>query len=163
MTPRQRAQERMRKFQGKDASEKPYQQRERNAFGRYRVGRPSNIVKYAKKLGNIAEEEYRALVQTGKLAERIGASPVSAYRNNTETRRMLETAKGFREINGTVVGDVLKKIRDRRLDEIRNNRNLNRVLPVLEAAGIVNQDTGAVDRRAIGESLKKNRLVGGRI
>ena len=71
-----------------------------------------------------------------------------------------EIAAGKREILGTAIGDGLKMIEAGKIGQLRKNwKNYRLVIKILDTAGLVDRKTGAVNRRAIQECLRENRIV----
>ena len=122
---------------------------------------PGSLTDQLKRLEGLSPEEFQGMIDNrGGLAHFLGNS---SYARSTESRRLLEIAKGTRHINGTAIGDVMRLIDRGRMDEARCKPSFKKAMRVLNAARLADPATGRVDAPGIRESLKQNRIVRGRL
>jgi len=138
------------------------QRREKDAFGVYYRDR-TVFLDRVKKLKSVPDSEYRRMKHDRELKEFLGIKSGS-FRSGKGARHttvpVYEVAAGKKEILGTFVGDGLKLIKEGKLGELRKNwRHFIEIMKILDAAGIVDRKTGGIDRAAINECIRQNRIV----
>lgn len=134
----------------------------KDAFGIYYRDR-SVFMERVNKLKKLSDEAYKKMKHEKELKEflglRSGAFHIGSGRHHSAIP-LYEMAAGKKEILGTRMGDNLKLIIGGRIEKLKSNhKQFIIMMKILDAAGIADRITGKIDRDAVEECLRQNKIV----